>query len=84
MHVLYASLVDVLKILINKFEKRDMIRGKSGAILAKLDINKLSNQQSNYEINIGHQNVVEMQNVTPLQRKEGLVGMRNFLSKCAS
>ena len=41
-----------------------MIRGKSGAIFAKLDINKLSNQQSNYEINIGQQNVVEMQNVT--------------------
>ena len=61
-----------------------MIRGKSGAILSKLDIKKLSNQQSNYEINIGQQNVVEMQNVTPLQRKECLVGMRNFLSKCAS
>ena len=61
-----------------------MIRAKSGAILAKLDINKLSNQQSNYEINIGQQNVVERQNVTPLQRKECLVGMGNFLSKCAS
>ncbi|MEW8547687.1 MAG: hypothetical protein AB2693_29620 [Candidatus Thiodiazotropha sp.] len=83
-HVLYASLVDMLKILMNRFVKQDLIRGKSGPELAKLDINKLSNQQSDEEINIGQQTVVEMRNLTPLQRKECLIGMRNFFCKCTS
>ena len=59
-HVLYASLVDVLKILMNRFVKQDLIRGKSGADLSKLDTNKLSNQLSGEEINIGQQTIVEM------------------------
>ena len=53
-HVLYISLVDVLKLLMNRFVKPEIVRGKSGADLAKLDIKKSSNQLSDEKIDIGH------------------------------
>ena len=52
-HVLYISLVDVLKLLMNRFVKPELVRGNSGADLAKLDINKSSNQLSDEKIDIG-------------------------------
>ena len=83
-HVLYISPVDVLKLLMNRFVKSELVRGKSGADLAKLDINKSSNQLSDIKIDIGHITRMEMRKLTPLQHKECMIGIRNFLCKCTS
>ena len=84
-HVLYICLVDVLKLLMNRFVKPELVRGKSGAALAKLDINKSSNHlKSDEKIDIGHITRMEMQKLTPLQHKECMIGIRNCLCKCTS
>lgn len=54
----------------NRFVKPELVRGKSGADLAKLDINKSSNQLSDEKIDIGHITRMEMRKLTPLQHKE--------------
>lgn len=59
-HVLYISLADVLKLLMNRFVKPELARGKSDADLAKLDINKPSNQLTDEEIDIGQVTRMEM------------------------
>ena len=81
-HLLYISLVDVLKLQINRFVKPELVSGKSGVDLAKLDINKSSNQLSDEKIDIGHITRMEMRKLTPLQHKECMIGIRNFLCKC--
>lgn len=59
-HVLYISLADVLKLLMNRFVKPELARGKSDADLAKLDINKSSNQLTDEGIDIGQVTRMEM------------------------
>ena len=83
-HLLYISLVDVLKLQMNRFVKPKLVSGKSGVDLAKLDINKSSNQLSDEKIDIGHITRMEMRKLTPLQHKECMIGIRNFLCKCTS
>ena len=68
----------------NRFVKPELVRGKSGADLAKLDINKSSNQLSDEKIDIGHIPRMEMRKLTPLQHKECMIGIRNFPCKCTS
>lgn len=52
-HFLYPSLLELLKMLMKRFVKNELVVGKSGSELVKIDVSKSTKQLSDSEIDIG-------------------------------
>ena len=83
-HMLYTTLVDMLRKLMRRFIRPELLMEKNGDALAKIDVSNRNNQLSDTEIELGIpcRNLIEP--LPSLLKKECMEGIRNFYSSSVS
>ena len=80
-HMLCPSLVNMLRQIMYRFIKPELVQGKNGTELAQTDVKKADNQLPDERLNIGVKAKDYLKNLSPLQKNECIVGMKLFFSK---